>query len=38
VRRPAYLVSSSMTVLDADDNPVGEIKQRWHPIKRNYDL
>ncbi|KIZ02989.1 Phospholipid scramblase family protein [Monoraphidium neglectum] len=38
VHRPAYLISSSMTVLDCDDRPIGEVRQRWHPIKRNYDL
>jgi hypothetical protein len=38
VRRPFYIISSSMTVLDADDRPIGRIEQRWHPFKRNYDL
>lgn len=38
VSRPFYLISSSMTVLDSEDNPIGEIKQRWHPWKRSYDL
>lgn len=38
VKRPAYLISSSMTVLDADDNAIGSVQQRWHPWRRNYDL
>ena len=38
VRRPAYLISSSMEVLDCEDRVVGEVRQRWHPWRRNYDL
>jgi hypothetical protein len=38
VRRPFYLVSSSMEVLDAEGRPIGAVKQRWHPFKRLYDL
>lgn len=38
VKRPAYLISSHMMVLDADDRQIGEVRQRWHPFKRNYDL
>ncbi|GIL59690.1 hypothetical protein Vafri_14423 [Volvox africanus] len=38
LRRPAYLVSSTMHVEDGAGNPVGEIHQRWNLMKRNYDL
>ncbi|GLC40982.1 hypothetical protein PLESTB_000960200 [Pleodorina starrii] len=38
LRRPAYLVSSTMHVEDGAGNPIGEIHQRWHLLKRNYDL
>ncbi|GFR43289.1 hypothetical protein Agub_g4354, partial [Astrephomene gubernaculifera] len=38
LRRPAYLVSSTMFVEDGEGAPIGEIHQRWHLMKRNYDL
>ncbi|GLI70231.1 hypothetical protein VaNZ11_015080 [Volvox africanus] len=38
LRRPAYLVSSTMHVEDGAGNPIGEIYQRWNLMKRNYDL
>ncbi|GIL85623.1 hypothetical protein Vretifemale_14159 [Volvox reticuliferus] len=38
LRRPAYLVSSTMHVEDGAGNAIGEIQQRWHLMKRNYDL
>ncbi|EFJ53297.1 hypothetical protein VOLCADRAFT_115863 [Volvox carteri f. nagariensis] len=38
LRRPAYLISSTMFVEDGAGRPVGEIQQRWHLLKRNYDL
>ena len=27
-----------MFIEDGEGSMVGEIKQRWHPIRRNYDL
>eukprot|EP00198_Chlamydomonas_reinhardtii_P007189 XP_001696525.1 phospholipid scramblase [Chlamydomonas reinhardtii] len=38
LRRPAYLVSSTMFVEDGAGNVLGEIHQRWNLLKRNYDL
>jgi hypothetical protein len=38
VRRPAYLINSNMTIEDGQGNVVGEVQQRWHLLKRNYDL
>ncbi|KAG2502141.1 hypothetical protein HYH03_000629 [Edaphochlamys debaryana] len=38
LRRPAYLVNSTMYVEDGEGNTLGEIQQRWHLLKRNYDL
>ncbi|KAL6745543.1 Scramblase-domain-containing protein [Haematococcus lacustris] len=38
LRRPMYLISSSMFIEDAEGQVLGEVKQRWHPIRRNYDL
>mmetsp|Transcript_23118 Transcript_23118/g.72144 ORF Transcript_23118/g.72144 Transcript_23118/m.72144 type:complete len:107 (-) Transcript_23118:28-348(-) len=38
VKRPMYLISSSIFVEDAAGNVVGECQQRWHLWQRNYDL
>lgn len=38
VRRPPYLVSSTTYVETADGESVGEVRQRWHPLRRNFDL
>eukprot|EP01025_Chloroclados_australasicus_P055600 TRINITY_DN6776_c0_g2_i12.p1 TRINITY_DN6776_c0_g2~~TRINITY_DN6776_c0_g2_i12.p1 ORF type:complete len:483 (+),score=71.66 TRINITY_DN6776_c0_g2_i12:2459-3907(+) len=38
VRRPMYLINSSMYVEDGEGNTIGEIQQRFHLLKRNYDL
>lgn len=38
VRRPAYLISSTMFVEDGAGTVIGEIHQRWNLLKRNYDL
>lgn len=38
LRRPAYLISSTMFVEDGEGSPLGEIHQRWHLMRRNYDL
>lgn len=38
IRRPMYLISSTMYVEDGEGNTTGEIRQRWHPLRRNYDL
>lgn len=38
VRRPAYLVSSTTFVENGDGLPIGEVRQRWHPLRRNFDL
>lgn len=33
-----YLISSTMYVEDGEGVVVGEIRQKWHLYKRNYDL
>ncbi|KAK9808529.1 hypothetical protein WJX73_005262 [Symbiochloris irregularis] len=38
VRRPFYWISSSIIVEDGGGQVVGEVHQRWHLWKRNYDL
>ena len=38
VRRPLYLVNSTTTIEDGEGNVVGEVVQRWHPLRRKYDL
>eukprot|EP00898_Chlorokybus_atmophyticus_P003589 jgi/Chlat1/4230/Chrsp27S04248 len=38
VRRPVKLINSRMYVEDPQGTVVGEIMQRWHPIRRKYDM
>jgi len=38
VRRPMYLVNSSMTVEDVEGNVLGEVWQKFHLWRREYDL
>ena len=38
VRRPMYLINSTIIVEDGEGNEIGEVKQRWHLWKRKYDL
>ena len=38
VRRPMYLLTSSIRVEDPEGRTIGEVFQRWHPLQRNYDL
>eukprot|EP00240_Pyramimonas_obovata_P003657 CAMPEP_0118944472 /NCGR_PEP_ID=MMETSP1169-20130426/40372_1 /TAXON_ID=36882 /ORGANISM="Pyramimonas obovata, Strain CCMP722" /LENGTH=353 /DNA_ID=CAMNT_0006889969 /DNA_START=20 /DNA_END=1077 /DNA_ORIENTATION=- len=38
VRRPMYLINSSIHVEDPQGAVVGEVFQRWHLLQRNYDL
>lgn len=38
VRRPMYVVESNMFIEDAEGTTLGEVRQRWHLWKRNYDL
>lgn len=38
VRRPPYLVNSTVGVEDASGRVVGEVFQRWHLLRRNYDV
>ncbi|KAL4451629.1 hypothetical protein ABPG75_007291 [Micractinium tetrahymenae] len=38
MRRPMYLINSSIFVEDGAGNVVGEVHQRWHLWRRNYDL
>jgi len=33
LRRPAYLINSTMFIEDGEGTVLGEIKQRWHPFK-----
>ena len=36
--RPFYFITSTIYIEDAQGNVVGEVRQRWHLFKRNYDL
>ena len=38
MRRPFYFINSSMFVEDGSGNIIGEVQQRWHLWRRNYDL
>jgi len=38
LRRPAYLISSTMHVDDGAGNPLGDIQGEWHPLYRKYAL
>ena len=38
LRRPAYLMSSTMFIEDADDERIGEVQQEWRPLRRCYNL
>ena len=38
IRRPFYLISSTIEIEDASGEVLGEVKQRWHLFRRNYDL
>ena len=33
-----YLINSTIVVEDGEGNEIGEVRQRWHLWKRNYDL
>ncbi|GAX76018.1 hypothetical protein CEUSTIGMA_g3461.t1 [Chlamydomonas eustigma] len=38
VRRPAYLITSTMYIEDGKGEVLGEVHRRWSMIQRNYDL
>jgi uncharacterized protein YxjI len=38
LRRPAYLISSTIYIEDGEGNRVGEVQQSWHLWRRRYDL
>ncbi|KDD71856.1 scramblase, partial [Helicosporidium sp. ATCC 50920] len=38
LRRPFYWVNSSMFIEDGEGVQIGEVQQRWHLWRRNYDL
>lgn len=38
LRRPFYLINSTMVIEDGEGAAVGEVQQRWHLWKRRYDL
>ncbi|KAI8105382.1 hypothetical protein M9435_000548 [Picochlorum sp. BPE23] len=38
LRRPPYLISSTMLIEDADDAVIGEVQQEWHLLRRRYNL
>lgn len=38
LRRPPYLISSTMYIEDARDNRIGEVQQEWHLLRRVYNL
>jgi hypothetical protein len=33
LRRPMYLINSTMFIEDALGNTIGEVRQKWHPIR-----
>lgn len=38
MRRPFYFINSSMFIEDGNGQVIGEVQQRWHLWRRNYDL
>jgi uncharacterized protein YxjI len=38
LRRPAYLISSTIYIEDGEGNRLGEVQQSWHLWRRRYDL
>ncbi|EME31480.1 phospholipid scramblase-like protein [Galdieria sulphuraria] len=38
IRRPAYLLTSSLYVETPEGESIGEIRMNWHPWRRKYDL
>ncbi len=38
LRRPFYFINSTILIEDGEGNVVGEVHQRWHLWRRNYDL
>ena len=38
VRRPMYLINSTIFVEDGEGNVVGEVRQNFHVWQRNYSL
>ncbi|KAK1859122.1 hypothetical protein I4F81_001719 [Pyropia yezoensis] len=38
LRRPFYLMSTSMFVEEPDGRPLGEVHMTWHPLRRRYAL
>ncbi|GJQ09623.1 hypothetical protein GpartN1_g1414.t1 [Galdieria partita] len=38
IRRPAYLLTSSLYVETPEGDSIGEIRMNWHPWRRKYDL
>ena len=38
LRRPMYLINSTIYVEDGEGNVVGEVRQRFHVWQRNYDI
>ena len=38
LRRPFYMINSTMYVEDGAGNPIGEIQAEWHPLYRKYNL
>ncbi|KAK3278594.1 hypothetical protein CYMTET_13478 [Cymbomonas tetramitiformis] len=38
ITRPFYVISSSLKVEDQHGEVVGEVQQRWHLFRRNYDM
>ncbi|UPQ97825.1 phospholipid scramblase [Chloropicon primus] len=38
IYRPFYFISSTIIIEDGSGGVLGEVRQRWHLFKRNYDL
>ncbi|KAJ3237722.1 hypothetical protein HDU81_009105 [Chytriomyces hyalinus] len=39
INRPfKWFLNSTITISDANDTVIGEVKQVWHPLRRKYDL
>ena len=38
LRRPAYLINSTIYIENGDGEVIGEVRQKWHLWQRNYDV
>lgn len=38
LKRPFQFINSRLIIMDAHENILGEVHQRWHLFRRRYDL